>query len=303
MGSARRPAQARLVSTPQRDEIDMKIGIYLPTILPGVGPGDIHTWARRAEDLGFASLVVTDRGADEPFEPLATAATALAVTERIALLGDVTYSPGWTAELHALHTASLDRAGRGRYVDGITFVDPLSVVDGLDPTDSYLLADAQLAELHRADRTTGVSPTAGPSRLVIGGRAGTVADLVARHGDGWLLRAGGPEVFERDLARVLAAWAAAGRIGRPTATAAFGFALGDEAAGAAEILHHRLRIANGPETADAVIAGSAADEAGVRRRIAEFAAAGADEVLAVPSTPDLAQLERLAAALPQLAHA
>jgi alkanesulfonate monooxygenase SsuD/methylene tetrahydromethanopterin reductase-like flavin-dependent oxidoreductase (luciferase family) len=168
---------------------------------------------------------------------------------------------------------------------------------------SFWLADAQLAELHRADRTTGVSPTAGPSRLVIGGRAGTVADLVARHGDGWLLRAGTPEVFERDLARVHSAWATAGRVGRPTATAAFHFALGDEATGAAEVLHDRMRIANGDETAAAVVAGSAADEAGVRRRIAEFAAAGADEVLAVPSTPDITQLERLAVALPQLAHA
>jgi alkanesulfonate monooxygenase SsuD/methylene tetrahydromethanopterin reductase-like flavin-dependent oxidoreductase (luciferase family) len=285
-----------------RHETGPKVGIYLPTILPGVGARDIHGWARRAEELGFATLAVTDRGADEPFEPLTTASTALALTERIALLGDVTYSPGWTAELHARHTASLDRAGSGRYVDGITFLDPLAVVDGLGPDDSYWLADAQLAELHRADRTTGVA-AAGPSPVVIGGRAATVADLVARHGDGWLLRAGTPEDFRRDLTRVHAAWSSAGRVGRPTATASFHFALGDEAACAAEALHHRLRIANGADVASAVIAGSAVDEAGVRERIAAFAAAGADEVLAVPSTPDITQLERFAAALPQLAHA
>jgi alkanesulfonate monooxygenase SsuD/methylene tetrahydromethanopterin reductase-like flavin-dependent oxidoreductase (luciferase family) len=302
MGSVLRRTQDRVVST-HREQTGTKIGIYLPTILPAVGARDVHTWARRAEELGFATLAVTDRGADEPIEPLTTAATALALTERIALFGDLTYAPGWTAELHALHTASMDRAGQGRYVDGLTFVDPLAVIDGLGPTDSRWLADTQLAELHRAHGTTSVTPTAGPSPLIIGGHAATVADLVARHGDGWLLRAGAPEAFARGLALVRAAWASAGRVGRPTATAAFHFALGDEATSAAEVLHHRLRIANGDQTADAVIAGSAAGEAGVRRRIAEFAAAGADQVLAVPSTPDITQLERLAAALPQLAHA
>jgi len=281
----------------------MKIGVYLPTILPGVGARDIHTWARRAEELGFTTLAVTDRGADEPFEPLATVATALALTERIAVLGDMSHSPGWSAELHARHTASMDRAGRGRYVDGITFPDPLSVVDGLDPADSFWLTDAQLAELHRADRTTGVASHAGPSSLVIGGHADAVADLVARHGDGWLLRAGTPDGFRQGLARIHAAWTTAGRVGRPAATVAFHFALGDWAVSASEFLHHRMRIAHGAETADAVIAGSAADEAGVRARITAFAAAGADEVLAVPSTPDITQLERLAAALPQLTHA
>ncbi|GLZ49744.1 luciferase [Actinomycetospora sp. NBRC 106375] len=281
----------------------MRIGIYLPTIIPGVGARDARRWARRAEELGFATVAVTDRGADEPFEPLASAYTALAVTRRIGVFGDVTFSPTWTAELSALHTASLDRAGGGRYTAGVTFADPLAIVDGLDATDSYWMADAQLAELHRADRSTGVVPAAGPPPLVIGGRGGIVAELVARHADGWLMRAGSPEAFATELTPVRDAWATAGRVGRPVATAAFGFALGDLAASAAEVLHDRLRATQGAEVAAAVVAGSAADEAAVRERVAAFAAAGADQVLAVPSTPDITELDRLAAVLPRLVHA
>ena len=138
--------------------------------------------------------------------------------------------------------------------------------------------------------------------LVVGGTAEVAADLIARNADGWLMRGGTPEQLATGLAVVRDAWAAAGRPGHPTATAVLHYALGEDATTAAEALHRRYAAEAGAEFAAAVIAGSAADTTQLRERVAAFAAAGADQILAMPSIPDLDQLDGFAAALPQPAY-
>jgi S-methylmethionine-dependent homocysteine/selenocysteine methylase len=116
------------------------------------------------------------------------------------------------------------------------------------------------------------------------------------------MRAGTPEEFGAGLAVVRAAWADAHRPGRPSATAVVHYALGDAAVHAAEALHRGYHASYGAAFTAAVIAGSATDHAQLRDRIVAFTAAGADQVLAVPTIPDLSELDGLAAARPYAVH-
>ena len=48
----------------------MKIGIGLPTTIPGVEGRQVVDWARRAEAAGFSSLGTIDRIVYPNYEPL-----------------------------------------------------------------------------------------------------------------------------------------------------------------------------------------------------------------------------------------
>lgn len=48
----------------------MEIGIGLPTTIPGTAGQVIIAWAKRAEELDFSSLGVTDRLMYDCYEPL-----------------------------------------------------------------------------------------------------------------------------------------------------------------------------------------------------------------------------------------
>src|SRR5689334_2278742 len=71
----------------------MKIGIGLPTALPGAGRAAVLDWARAAEACGFSTLAALDRVAYPNLEPLTCLAAAAAVTERIGLMPNVLLAP------------------------------------------------------------------------------------------------------------------------------------------------------------------------------------------------------------------
>jgi alkanesulfonate monooxygenase SsuD/methylene tetrahydromethanopterin reductase-like flavin-dependent oxidoreductase (luciferase family) len=279
----------------------VKIGIYLPTHLPGVSVQEARLWAQRAEELAFDTLVMTNRMATDAPDPLMLATAVTMATGRIGLLGDVSYGPGWTARAHAEHSAGLDRASGGRFTSALTF--PASDVSGpgLSEGDSSRSGAATLAEIHRHWRAT--LPARRTLPLLIGGNAGQAATWVAGHADGWLMRAGTPDQLASGAARITRAWADAGRAGCPTVAAAFHYALGADADRATETLQARYRMTVGRDHARDLIAGSAVDMAEISLRIAEFSAAGADLVLAIPATSDLTQLTGLAAAAAHPVHA
>jgi alkanesulfonate monooxygenase SsuD/methylene tetrahydromethanopterin reductase-like flavin-dependent oxidoreductase (luciferase family) len=274
----------------------VKIGIYLPSHFSRADIQQAGAWARRAEELAFDTLVLTNRMAD-PTEALMVATAALTATSTIGLLGDVTYGPGWTAQAQAEHAAGLDRASGGRFTSAITFPSDAVGGHGLSATDTSRSVAAMVAEIHRHWRAMGPEFTL---PLLVGGPAEQTAPWVAAHADGWLMHAGTADQLAAGTARIGRAWTEAGRPGRPTIAAAFRFALGDDAA---QALEGQERSTQGSRHARAVIAGSAVDSTEIGRRIGEFAAAGADLVLAVPATSDLDQLDGLATAALHPVHA
>ena len=107
---------------------------------------------------------------------------------------------------------------------------------------------------------------------------------------------GGPEAFEEVAAKVKQAWSDAGRDGAPRLTALCYFALGDDAREAADRYTHDY-YAFIREVADQLAQGVAVDEGMATQYRDAFAAAGADELIYFPCSPDPAQVDLLADAL------
>ena len=101
----------------------MKVGIGLPTTIPGVQRGEVLDWARRADAAGFSTLGTLDRLVYPNYEPLVALGAAAAVTERIGLMTAVLLVP-WRQ--NALLVAKQAATASGEESTGITSIRPSS---------------------------------------------------------------------------------------------------------------------------------------------------------------------------------
>ena len=279
----------------------MDIAVGLPSHLPGARREDVVAWARYAEELGFASLVATDRFAWDQLEPLAVLAVAGAVTERIRLRTSVLLLPnrGASGPL-AKQLASLQVLMGGRLELGLGVGD--REID-------YRLAGAEHAGRHRRLETMLEEMTAiwagdgeydvvGPRPsaeipLLIGGSGEKAWERIARYAAGWTFAVGRPEDFAAGVTAVREAWARHGRDGSPRLYAQRYFNVGPDRREGAEAFLRRYFEFLGP-AAGFLVAGAPLDEQRVTGVAEAFRAAGADELAFLPTSCDLDELERLA---------
>ena len=66
----------------------MKVGIGLPTTIPGVEPEQVLDWARRAEQAGFSSLGALDRLVYPNYDVLLSYNCAHLYALSVAMLSD-----------------------------------------------------------------------------------------------------------------------------------------------------------------------------------------------------------------------
>src|SRR5438067_12548025 len=80
-------SQAVLASRVTRNKgvVHMRVGIGLPTGVPGMNGQLIIEWAQRADAGPFSSLGVIDRLIYDSYDPLIALAAAAAVTRRVRL--------------------------------------------------------------------------------------------------------------------------------------------------------------------------------------------------------------------------
>jgi probable F420-dependent oxidoreductase len=108
----------------------MRFGVFLPSfILPGRGtshPEEVHAFARRAEELGFDSLWITDHIVTAHrfyrvswLDSLITLANVAAVTERVRLGTSVLIAPTRQPAVLAKEIATLHYLSGGRFVYGV----------------------------------------------------------------------------------------------------------------------------------------------------------------------------------------
>jgi alkanesulfonate monooxygenase SsuD/methylene tetrahydromethanopterin reductase-like flavin-dependent oxidoreductase (luciferase family) len=71
----------------------VKVGIALPTAIPGVERRQVLDRARRADAAGFSTLGTLDRLVYPNWEPLVALSAAAAVTERIGLMSSLLLLP------------------------------------------------------------------------------------------------------------------------------------------------------------------------------------------------------------------
>jgi alkanesulfonate monooxygenase SsuD/methylene tetrahydromethanopterin reductase-like flavin-dependent oxidoreductase (luciferase family) len=276
----------------------MEIGIGLPSTIPGATADQIIEWAKAAEELGFSSLGVIDRLVYGNTEPLVTLGAAAAVTTRIRLMTSILLVP-WRANaaLVAKQAATVNRLSGGRLILGMAvggYEDDYAA-SGVPFRERGRRFDDMLTEMSRIWAAGAIGPVPGidRSQIVFGGNSARAHARVARWGTGWIAGSRGVETFRQGAESVRKTWAEHGRDGRPRLLALPYFSLGPRARENAEAFLTDHYAVEGP--AAATIAASAlTDATAIRDAISAYEAAGCDELMLFPCSPDPDQVRLLA---------
>jgi alkanesulfonate monooxygenase SsuD/methylene tetrahydromethanopterin reductase-like flavin-dependent oxidoreductase (luciferase family) len=280
----------------------MDIGIGLPNATRGIDRRGIVDWAQRADRAGFSTLSTIDRVAYLNYEPLIALAAAAAVTERIRLTTNILIAPlRSNTALLAKQAATIDQLSGGRLVLGlgVGLREDDYEVSGIDYHTRGRFFERQLDELMRlwaGEGGVGPEPANGrrPS-LLIGGGADAAFRRAAKYADGWTMGGGDPDLFRDAIVRLRTAWDEAGREDEPRKVALSYFCLGADAEALAErnFGHYYAWLG---EYAGVIAATAAKGAESVRELLAGFEAAGADELILLPGSPDPEQVDLLAEA-------
>jgi alkanesulfonate monooxygenase SsuD/methylene tetrahydromethanopterin reductase-like flavin-dependent oxidoreductase (luciferase family) len=291
--------------------VAVKIGIALPTNVPGVEPASIIEWARKTDSAPFSTLAANDRLAYATHDPLAVLAAASAVTTRVRLMTSILIAPVRNAGVLATQAATIDALSGGRLTLGLA-------VGGRE--DDYLVGSApfrnrgkrlddMLAHMRRVwagETFAENSPAAGPTpargggpEILIGGTAPAAIARVGRWANGFIAGGGGNLEPAREIYdQVLASWAEQGRTGTPRFLSGFSFALGDEAQMAqARANQYDYYSWLGENVASGRAKGIVTTPEAIRETIAGLESIGVDEIILQPTLPGLEQLDRAIAAV------
>jgi alkanesulfonate monooxygenase SsuD/methylene tetrahydromethanopterin reductase-like flavin-dependent oxidoreductase (luciferase family) len=285
----------------------MKIGIGLPTTIPGATGSQVVDWAKRADAAGFSCLGTIDRIVYPNYEPLVALGAAVAVTERIDLTTAILILPyRASAAVVAKQAASVHALSGGRLVLGVAVglrEDDYEVA-GVPFEHRGTLFEQMLDEMKRlwAGEKRGFAGGVGPDvshdppTIIVGGQVDAAFRRAAKYGDGWIMGAAPPEVFPEAVQKLEAAWRAEGREGEPRKMSLTYFSLDDDPETAARGTIGDY-YAFAPEYAEMAVAGTAKGEDEVKERVRAFEQAGCDELIMFPSSADPEQVDKLAAAV------
>lgn len=283
----------------------MEIGVGLPSTIPGVPGRLVLDWAAAAEQAGFSTLGTLDRLVYGNLETVPTLAAAAAVTERIGLTTAVMIGPyRGNGALLAKQLATVDSIAGGRLTVGIAVGGR---EDDFEATASPYAArgkafDAQLAEMRAvwAGESRGFAGAIGPAPvrdggppLLIGGGSPAAFRRMTEFGAGWILGAGGPDMFATAADRARKSWHDAEREGEPRLAAIGYVSLGDDAE------EHARRYLGDyygfvGDYVDRIVGSALTTQQKVADTVAAFAAAGCDELILFPCDPDAGQVALIA---------
>ncbi|HEY7358015.1 MAG TPA: LLM class flavin-dependent oxidoreductase [Ktedonobacterales bacterium] len=282
----------------------MHVGIGLPNAVPGTDGQHLIEWARRADAGPFSSLGVLDRLAYASYDPLTALAAAAAVTRRVRLVTMIVIGPLRNTLLLAKAAASIDALSGGRLVLGLAVGARRDDYEaaGIDYHTRGKRLTEQLAALRDAWEDASINPSLscpGGPPLLVGGLSDQSYGRVARYADGYVHGGGPPRSFARAADKACAAWADAGRPGKPQLWAQSYFALGDEPTAAGTSYLRDYYAFTGP-FAEKIAAGLLTTPQAIAQFIRGYEEAGCDELILLPTSSDLAQIDQLSAVLDRL---
>ena len=276
----------------------MRVGVGLPTTIPGTGGSLVIEWARRADEGPFSSLGVLDRFVYDSYEPLLSLAAAAAVTQRVKLATTIVIGPLRNTTLLAKLAASLDALSNGRLVLGLAVgarKDDYEAANVVYRSRGRQLTE-QLATLRTVWEDSAIGPKAvrsGGPDILVGGSSDKGFARMARYTDGYVHGGGPPRAFARAADKARAAWSDAGRPGKPQLWAQGYFAFGEEAAKAGTDYLKDYYAFTGP-FAERIAAGLLTTPQAVAQFIRGYEEAGCDELVLFPTVPQIEQLNQLA---------
>ena len=286
----------------------MKLSMTLPTMAPEFGRSALLAWCRGIDAGPFASLAAGERVSFPNLEASVALAAAAATTERVRIVSTLFVAPLHPAALLAKRVASLDVLSGGRVTLGLGVGgrEEDYRACGVSFARRHERLDELAHELRRiwaGEAATAGSAPIGPAPLQAGGPPLLVAATAprplaraARWADGVLGFDFGPDpAAAAKLVRASeAAWREAGRATRPLCTTSFWFALGPGASERLDAYARRYLAVFGEAAARSLASRCcAAGDAAVRDALRGLRDAGIDECFLVPTTVDVAELDRL----------
>jgi alkanesulfonate monooxygenase SsuD/methylene tetrahydromethanopterin reductase-like flavin-dependent oxidoreductase (luciferase family) len=291
----------------------MQVGMTLPVMEPDIDAATLETWARRIDEGPFSSLCFGERMAFDNPHSLTLLGAVSAWTSRVRISTTVLVPQLHDPVSLAKALATADMLCGGRLSVGVGVggrEEDYRAVGASESTRTMQEMADRVAIMRRVwagEKVTDAVRPVGPRPIQPGGPevlVGTTGPKTIRHAAGWADGLAGVAT-EVDVAAIdtlfdqaRSAWEEAGRT-RPRLTTSFWFAVGDEPR--AQIhrhLHHYMnwipREFVDAFAATAGFAGTVAELKDMLRRIEDL---GAAEVQLIPTSADLTQVERIAAAL------
>jgi alkanesulfonate monooxygenase SsuD/methylene tetrahydromethanopterin reductase-like flavin-dependent oxidoreductase (luciferase family) len=283
----------------------VQIGIDLPSNIPGAKGDFILEWAGKADAGPFSSVGVIDRVVFGNYEPLVTLAAAASVTKRARLVTNILMAPLRNAGIMAKQAASIDALSNGRLTLGLAVgrrADDFRAA----PADSARRGkyfDSQLETMKRiwsgeplADDVGPVGPATvqkGGPQIYIGGTHPSAIARVGRWADGYIAGSGAAENAANAYKLAEDSWKANGRSGKPKFMCVFYFALGTDAEefGPAYVLNYYKQLGPAAEPMAKAVPTTVEQ---VKEVIKAREDIGMDEIMFMPTTARMDQLERLA---------
>ena len=274
---------------------EVKVGVGLPTTVPGATGELLLDWARRADDA-FSSLAVLDRVVYDSYEPFTSLAAAAGVTSRARLATMIAIGPLRPTALLAKQAASLHGLSGGRFTLGLAVGARLDdyEVSGVEHRGRGRRLGEQLAYIRAGVDGDQVGPSREGIEILVGGGSGRAFGRMARYADGYAHNGGPPRAFASAAGRALAAWSDLGRPGKPKLWGQGYFALGDRARGDAYLLDYYAFT--GP-FAERIVAENLTSARAVKDYVRGYEEAGCDELVLFPTVADGDELERLQEAI------
>jgi alkanesulfonate monooxygenase SsuD/methylene tetrahydromethanopterin reductase-like flavin-dependent oxidoreductase (luciferase family) len=290
----------------------MDIGMTIPSMIEGIDRSTLLDWFRIVDQGPFSTLAIGERIAYPNVEMFTTLAAAAAVTERVKLMTTLVVLPAHPTIDVAKKAATIDVLSGGRLELGVGIGgrDEDFRALGAPYDHRHQRMDDQVALMRRVwageepmDDMHSVGPMPvqpGGPPLYAGALAPKAIARAARWADGILGFMLDPlgEDAKGAFGHVEQAWIDAGRSTPPRQITSFWYALGDDGPTRLNAYARRYLGIFGDDVA-AMMADmcTASSPAAITDAIARVGEAGCDELIFVPTTADLADLDALATLL------